>query len=159
MYHSKVDPMIFQSTSSMRRMTCRTPRSASPHSIFQSTSSMRRMTSIIAKRRTFFNISIHILHAEDDVIWLTEYYQGLRFQSTSSMRRMTAGGPHKGGGLNISIHILHAEDDMRIRKTEYAIKRFQSTSSMRRMTAKTAKIILIKNNLLTIFTKNNLPHY
>ena len=83
------------------------------------------------------SISIHILHAEDDLL------------RVCLLKRRHW----------ISIHILHAEDDVKALYLSNCSQGFQSTSSMRRMTAKTAKIILIQNNFLTIFTKNNLSHY
>ena len=51
---------------------------------------MRRMTSILPKKHPHLTISIHILHAEDDV--LPAYFFAI---------------------CAISIHILHAEDDFK----------------------------------------------
>ena len=56
-------------------------------------------------------ISIHILHAEDDGEIMSIPGASQKFQSTSSMRRMTFSSLKQIEYKNISIHILHAEDD------------------------------------------------
>ena len=58
---------------------------------------MQRMTHAAMRLRGFLLISIHILHAEDD---LCDYVM-------------------RGGEFNISIHILHAEDDLIFYATIY----------------------------------------
>ena len=77
----------FQSTSSMWRTTMSAHRRF-PLPPFQSTSSMWRTTTRITEDETMTQISIHVLHVEDD-FW------------ASLMTYWTA----------ISIHVLHVEDD------------------------------------------------
>ena len=149
----------FQSTSSMRRMTCLGPCKSRTRSDFNPHPPcggwlLAKLNEMDAKM-----ISIHILHAEDDISKAPQHPLLAEFQSTSSMRRMT----WEKVAARLTDKQFQSTSSMRRMTSRYdcdsPVKRFQSTSSMRRMTAKTAKIILIQNNFLTIFTKNNLSHY
>ena len=77
---------------------------------------MRRMTLKGVKQDVSTEISIHILHAEDDHVVPLEKGLYKLVQSTSSMRRMTTLRRKAAGCLQISIHILHAEDDLKQHK-------------------------------------------
>ena len=117
---------------------------------------MRRMTSICGFSDTGRTISIHILHAEDDVICPKVCLIILDFNPHPPCGGWHGGSIPHGCILGISIHILHAEDDLNdlnanLRPYNFiphppcggwrfwccSVKwqqRFQSTSSMRRMT-------------------------
>ena len=78
----------FQSTSSMWRTTS-TPYFSGSDRIFQSTSSMWRTTGALGYTKDGLQISIHVLHVEDDESQLKSLESQMRFQSTSSMWRTT----------------------------------------------------------------------
>ena len=125
---------LFQSTSSMRRMTKRHNLWGRSRHYFNPHPPCGGWQGLVLTARTRWNfnphppcggwpfsrelalqtplISIHILHAEDDLITSAIFLYASAFQSTSSMRRMTTWVSVYRGHLGISIHILHAEDDV-----------------------------------------------
>ena len=101
----------FQSTSSMWRTTS-TPYFSGSDRIFQSTSSMWRTTGALGYTKDGLQISIHVLHVEDDYPANCTVIPPTYFNPRPPCggRREPAEKPGKPDA--ISIHVLHVEDDL-----------------------------------------------
>ena len=128
---------------------------------FLSTPSARRATNSYLKGDTYYEISIHALREEGDLLGVVNDFDELPFLSTPSARRATAGGRSYRKGVKISIHALREEGDgegsrLRARGRDFYPRpprggrlgcptgwllssKFLSTPSARRATAKTAR--------------------
>ena len=80
-------------------------------SIFLSTLSLRRATRESPWGWCIYQISIHALLAESDVVGSSMRFFACSFLSTLSLRRATGNGGVVVGGTHISIHALLAESD------------------------------------------------